>query len=354
MHEPYKGLRPYEEADQDNFFGRDVEKRILIDKILTHKLTLLFAASGVGKSSLLQAAVIPELKRPERENLDVVYFKDWVDDPRVTLKATTIELLTQNQKITPEYHFDPELSLAEFFRLCSLFSSEPLVIILDQFEEFFNRQHFYPSATFNQLIHQLAQAILDAASSTLFVISMREDFALELNVFKPALPTLLFENFYRLEKLSVRNAQQAIVKPLIPFGFAYEDGLLATLIRDLSQREKRDRFGSAAEVIDAPSVVEPPHLQIVCQQLWQAEQHSPQRLISHAVYASKGQAQGILDNYFRQHIKNFSFQEKKYASKAFNFLVNKHGTKMAYPLGDLAKQLRVDETSRRNNHCHKL
>jgi len=44
--EPYKGLRPYEEQDQENFFGRDAEKHILVDKILTNKLTLLFAASG--------------------------------------------------------------------------------------------------------------------------------------------------------------------------------------------------------------------------------------------------------------------------------------------------------------------
>ena len=84
MKEPYKGLRPYEEADQDNFFGREVEKQILVDKILTNKLTLLFAASGVGKSSLLQAAVMPELKRPDRENLTVIYYNDWVEDPRVT------------------------------------------------------------------------------------------------------------------------------------------------------------------------------------------------------------------------------------------------------------------------------
>lgn len=58
MQAPYIGLRPYEEADQDKFFGRDMDRQILIDKILTHKLTLLFATSGVGKSSLLQAAVI--------------------------------------------------------------------------------------------------------------------------------------------------------------------------------------------------------------------------------------------------------------------------------------------------------
>ncbi len=41
---PYKGLQPYEESDQDNFFGRDAACKILIGKILTDKLTLLRAS----------------------------------------------------------------------------------------------------------------------------------------------------------------------------------------------------------------------------------------------------------------------------------------------------------------------
>ncbi len=79
--QPYRGLQPYTEQDEEFFFGREAEKAILIDKIQADKLTLLFAATGVGKSSLLQAAVMPELKRPARENLDVVYYNDWVTPP---------------------------------------------------------------------------------------------------------------------------------------------------------------------------------------------------------------------------------------------------------------------------------
>ena len=78
---PYIGLRPYEEKNQDIFFGRDREREILIDKLLVNKLTLLYAATGVGKSSLLRAAVLPQLKQPGKANLDVVYYSDWVSDP---------------------------------------------------------------------------------------------------------------------------------------------------------------------------------------------------------------------------------------------------------------------------------
>ena len=78
---PYPGLRPYREDEKGKFFGRDTDTKILIDKVLTNRLTLLFAASGVGKSSLLQAAVIPHLKSKTGENLAVVYHIDWVSNP---------------------------------------------------------------------------------------------------------------------------------------------------------------------------------------------------------------------------------------------------------------------------------
>lgn len=52
-------------------------------------------------------------------------------------------------------------------------------------------------------LFESGEEIFDEMTATVFVIAMREDFALELNAFKPELPTLLFENFYRLEKLTV-------------------------------------------------------------------------------------------------------------------------------------------------------
>lgn len=158
-----------------------------------------------------------------------------------------------------------------------------MVIILDQFEEFFNYQRY--SNVFNPFICQLAETIVNREINTTFVISMREDFALELNAFKPHLPTLLFENFYRLEKLTHASAYQAIKLPLEQVGFQYETGLLDILITDLSQREQIDRFGlSAAALLEAPTLVEPPHLQIVCQQLWEHDRNNPQKLLTQATY----------------------------------------------------------------------
>jgi len=294
MQEPYKGLRPYEEQDKDNFFGREAETQILVDKILANKLTLLFAASGVGKSSLLQAAVIPQLKSVEDHHLDVVYHKNWFANPLVDLKHTIIHEL--QQRLRENDHLDENLSLADFLSDCTLFTSDPFIIVLDQFEEFFTSR--YNLSYREEFIEQLVEAIYDRATATILVIAMREDFAMEMDVFRQRLPTI-FENLYRLEKLSLENAKKAIITPLerLDPPFCYEPALLDELLTDLGLREQSDRATAGAVVLpqNAVLVVEPPHLQIICTQLWEAEQNNPQHIIRKAVYVQRGRASGLLD-----------------------------------------------------------
>jgi hypothetical protein len=346
--EPYKGLRPYQEENRDIFFGRDRERDILIDKLISNKLTLLFAATGVGKSSLLQAAVMPELKRPERRSLDVVYYNDWVVDPRQELKNKTLEVLRERRKVGFDYRVDTDIPLKDFFQICATFSSEPLIVILDQFEEFFQYRRFQED--FLQFIEEFSQCIRDRKTPVVFLISMREDFALELNAFKNYLSTTLFENYFRLEKLEEGKAREAVCKPVENLGFEYQEELLTGLIKDLAEREREARVGAspAAFVKDMPAYVEPPYLQIICTQLWEQEKDNRDRRIRLETYDKKGRAKGYTDSYFKSVMEKFSLVEKKIASKAFNHLVTPRGTKMAYPVKDLANLLRVEEKDLEN------
>jgi hypothetical protein len=67
---PYRGLVPFTEEDTDFFFGRDADRKLIAANLRTSRLTILYGASGVGKSSLLGAGVMPDLRDQIRANVE--------------------------------------------------------------------------------------------------------------------------------------------------------------------------------------------------------------------------------------------------------------------------------------------
>jgi hypothetical protein len=59
---PYVGPRTFEETDGRYFYGRDVEARALLSSVIAEPLLLFYAQSGAGKSSLVNARLIPGLR----------------------------------------------------------------------------------------------------------------------------------------------------------------------------------------------------------------------------------------------------------------------------------------------------
>ncbi len=330
---PYPGLRPYQETEQTHFYGRDTDTATLLEKIPGNRLTLLFAATGVGKSSLLQASILPRLKATNGANLDVVYYNDWVAPPLNGLQQAVRQALQQRHGTLPTTA--DNLTLADFFRALATHASQPLVVVLDQFEEFFRYRFVHHRDSFQPFIDQLTDVILAEDVPVSLVFSMREDFALELNAFKPHLPNPLFGNYYRLEKLSEAGARTAITAPLAEAGYQYEPALLEQLLHDLLSRDLSRDAASLAQGASADSV-EPPYLQIVCSQLWELDKNDPQKTLRLATYRKAGGAKGLLENYVNYVLKRFSDREKQLASKAFDHLISRRGTKMAYTPEDLA------------------
>ncbi len=66
---PYRGLEPYREDDTKLFFGRAALVAELRARVATHPLTILTGLSGVGKTSLIRAGLVPELKRDSSHGL---------------------------------------------------------------------------------------------------------------------------------------------------------------------------------------------------------------------------------------------------------------------------------------------
>jgi hypothetical protein len=60
---PYKGLRPFEKEDENLFFGRENAVRQLMGAVATSALVPVVGKSGIGKSSLVQAGLLPLLEK---------------------------------------------------------------------------------------------------------------------------------------------------------------------------------------------------------------------------------------------------------------------------------------------------
>jgi hypothetical protein len=83
---PYKGPESYQVEDSDIFYGRDREAEQLIAKVLSARFTLVHAQSGAGKTSLLNARVIPELEVRGWSGFRVLL----QNDPTESLRETTL------------------------------------------------------------------------------------------------------------------------------------------------------------------------------------------------------------------------------------------------------------------------
>jgi len=131
---PYQGIRNYEETDWEWFFGRRKDRQIIISNLFSSPLTVYYGASGVGKTSLLLADVVPVLKRIKQppdvtaadrkryERVIVVVFRKWQDKDfqkglRVAVLTAVAETLSSrnpNADLNPENLFkDLSVPLAD-------------------------------------------------------------------------------------------------------------------------------------------------------------------------------------------------------------------------------------------------
>ena len=247
---PFVGPQAFTEANSANFHGRSTESRELISLILARRAVLLYAQSGAGKTSLLQASVIPELRRRKRvETLPVA---------RVTGSETAAGNIYIANTIAALFPGRPELTGATLSEaIAATESKTPRLLILDQFEEIFT---FHPERTDDRrgFFAQLGEC-LESFPRLCLLISMREDYLAFLDDYSELLPDRLRSRL-RLTRLGVQNALEAVCRPASAGGRPFAPGVAENLVDNLRRLQARSVLGLE---------VEPVQLQIVCRQLWE-------------------------------------------------------------------------------------
>ena len=192
---PYKGLQPYTEQDRAFFFGRERDQQIIISNLYAAQLTVLYGASGVGKSSVLLAGAVPLLQK--EPNLAVIVFRNWQGGTFLSeLKRITIESLSQAVRKTID--LDLGLPFDEFLAQACRSTRGSIFFIFDQFEEYFL---YNPQSSDSEGFEaEFARAVNRRDVNVNFLVSMREDSLSKLDRFQGRIPALL-NNMLRLEHL---------------------------------------------------------------------------------------------------------------------------------------------------------
>ena len=326
---PYVGLRPYEPHERGIFFGRDQDAQFLSDKVFASRLTLFYGQSGLGKSSLLRALVIPAL---EQDDAHVVYFDSWGGkNPTAELKSALIDVASELAIPNPG---GGAPTITELVRLIASVDDRTFVLVLDQFEEFLANH----GERLNPLKRELAALVRASALDVRTVIALREEFLAALEPFHREILTL-YQSTYRLRALSDDAVRRAIGEPAELFGVTYEPELVTLLIDDLHS-DKDDATPAEFRAVDLPM------LQLVCSQLWTAKGSA--ETIDTSLYKRQlGGHKLILDNYIRQ-VMPRSPLRKYTVAQLFNLLAPQSGFKISYSAGDLAQatRLKVDKIYR--------
>jgi hypothetical protein len=127
---PFKELDFFVEADAAMFAGREREARQLVSRIVSSRAVVVHARSGLGKTSLPRAGVVPPLRQ---QSFRPVYART-LD----SLLGDLGEAVAQDCGISPSAtDGDPEERTRRVIEAAA--AGGPLVLMLDQFEEFFTR-----------------------------------------------------------------------------------------------------------------------------------------------------------------------------------------------------------------------
>ncbi|MFA5032772.1 MAG: SUMF1/EgtB/PvdO family nonheme iron enzyme [bacterium] len=300
---PYKFLNYFDIEDKDIFYGREAEVTEFLPKIENSRLSLLFGKSGVGKTSFLLAGVFPKL---HLNNYFPVYVR-CSENPTKSIKESIWLKIEKEIQESITYEKYKNYGLIEMIIEVNKLIGKPLIIAIDQFEEFFIT---LGSKTRKDFIDTLRILFYEFSINVKIILSFREDFFVEFNDIGEEIPDI-FNYRFRLKELSKEHAKDAIIKPLEILELSIQKDLLEIIIDDLAIN----------------NMIESPQLQIVCYTLYN-KLNENQKVIRTNDYIALGGAKGILTDYVDFALEPFSFKFQIIAKEIMKSMVSAKQTKI--------------------------
>jgi hypothetical protein len=267
--DPYVGPRPFETGDRHLFFGRELEAYEISSLVVANKFFMLYAASGAGKTSLINAGVLP-LVADELEVLPTARFQ--ASYPGIVADVLNVYTLA----VLSGWAEPDALSQLTRTTLTEYLASRPRrigqgdlptprLLVFDQFEELFTTQ---PQRWQDRrrFLEQLAEASRSHADLRILVV-IREDFLSHLLDYADAFYGGMKDRYF-LEPLRRPAAELAIQSPALSSGRSFEPDAVDDLVGRLMAN--RVDLGDSRIVHIQGEFVEPLLLQVACRALWTA------------------------------------------------------------------------------------
>ncbi len=334
----YPGSKPFETAQQDIFFGRNRDIADLTKLIELEQSVVLYGKSGLGKSSLIEAGIIPKIAEQEKYEIIKIRFGAYVEGQHeVAPLAQALEYLKSDNNWLDEQFKHKHKSNFNFDNLWHALKRRQInderdgyLLIFDQFEELFT----YPEAQVADFARQLAEVQytnipqhyhdlidegFDADEHFLSddqmrqlhrqlqvktLMGIRSDRMSYMNQLKPYLPEVLVHT-YELKALGTTAASDAIRKPALPQGdflsapFDYDDIALRNILRYLTK--------------DNTQGIESFQLQIFCEHIEDLVIQHKHPIISLAQIGTQEDVERIFENYYRDKIADFGSPDQQLA-----------------------------------------
>jgi WD40 repeat protein len=240
----YPGVRPFSRTQANVFFGRDLDRKELVKMIDQDKITVLYSKSGLGKSSLLNAALVPDVEAAGKFMAFPFRFGAWYkgkEEIPLDIVVSTLAQKAGDQPCFLDKFATPSLNPIWFY-LKKIQLQNPdkvgFLLIFDQFEELFTHPielvRNFGRRLASALYQEIPQGILnsfekkyeenpkflsDAEMDLLhkpfdlkILPAIRSDRLSLLDELTPYLPKIL-ARLYRLDALSADAAEEAILNP---------------------------------------------------------------------------------------------------------------------------------------------
>jgi serine/threonine protein kinase len=319
---PFAGLASFQEADADRFYGRSREIGAVLARLRSSPLVALAAPSGVGKSSLVRAGVIPALKR-SGEGWDTFIVRPG-RSPLASLCSILLDLgSSASAPIAASNAADEHIAnlraapgqLGAALRAHAHSKRRRVLVFVDQFEELYTLcGDPGERAAFLACLDGVAD---DAGSPLRVLVSIRSDFLDRLAEYRD-LADRISHGLMFVPPLDRDGLRDALVRPVEAADCRYEDP------------------GIVDEMLDAIAAAPGslPLLQFAAAQLW-TERDRDRRLLTRASYDAMGGIAGTLAGHADHVLGTLPTQERPLVRSIFERLVTPERTRAVVSLGEL-------------------